>query len=278
MFTFRLNNHTKGTYSEILKIHNNLFNTKFTIQNIIPYAVNNFLKNGNSKFLKHYNLVTNYTNQDFIIQKETYLKLKKYIKNDITLQDLLNFSLNLYIIPFKAITIKDSMNKDRMLILLNNFNFLNTGFKIKNEQGYKTNFIITQCPVCGHNGFYVNSDNLQVGCYNKKDCLINTSSLSDIISVITYKEKVKYPELISIIYELVIKNFSKNISKIENSNEIIKYSSTKSDLTKRIKELENNLSDDKYDFYQFVDFIGELDDLKKQLNMIIRLEDNLIRK
>ncbi len=43
MFTFRLNNTTEQIYNDILTLHNSCFNTKFTIKNIIPYAVQHFI-------------------------------------------------------------------------------------------------------------------------------------------------------------------------------------------------------------------------------------------
>lgn len=106
MFTFRLNLKTKEVYEDILKLYNEHFNTKFTITSILPYAVDHFIKHGNTNYLKHYNLVKNYYDQEFMLEKGLNIHIKRLINNDITLQDILNFALNLYIVPFKAELIK----------------------------------------------------------------------------------------------------------------------------------------------------------------------------
>jgi len=119
MFTFRLNLKTKKIYDDMLKLYNEHFNTKFTIASILPYAVEHFLNHGNTNYLKHYNLIKNYYDQEFMLEKELYIQIKKLQNNDITLQDILNFALNLYIIPFKAKFIKETINLNRMLLILN---------------------------------------------------------------------------------------------------------------------------------------------------------------
>lgn len=243
MFTFRLNTTTEKVYSEMLPLYNSYFNIKFTIQNILPYAVTHFLKHGNPKYVKHYNLVNNYINQEFILDKGLYKELKKFIKDNITLQDLLNFALNLYVIPFKSDFIKEVIDNDRILIVLNHFKFLDDGFKIKestkSDQGYDTEFIITACPICGNDSFYINPETLEVGCFRKNNCSLKNFNISDIISVIMHMEKQNYPTVISNIYDLIIKDFKQTsaiLTTLEPS--FIKCTTLKNKINIRIAEIE----------------------------------------
>lgn len=276
MFTFRLNLKTKEIYDDMLKLYNEHFNTKFTIASILPYAVDHFIKHGNTNYLKHYNLVKNYYDQEFMLEKELYIQVKKLQNNDITLQDILNFALNLYIVPFKAKFIKETINLNRMLLILNHFGFITNGYKIKptskKNSGYETEFIITYCPLCGHDSFYVNPDNMQVGCYKNK-CMANLSNKLDVIGLIQITHKQRYPDIINTIFDVAIKNYKDNVPEIEKLQiGIIRNSGRKKGIKKRIKELEKLI-----ETYQneeiTADLNKEISELKKELDEIIKREN-----
>lgn len=272
MFTFRLNTTTEKIYSDMLPLYNSCFNTKFTIENILPYAVDHFIKHGKSIYVKHYNLINNYVNQDFLLDRDLYNGLKKFIKNDITLQDLLNFALNLYVIPFKADFIKEVIDNNRMLIILNHYKILHDGFKIKEStktaEGHDTEFIITACPLCGHDSFYVNPSTLEVGCFRKDNCSLHNFKINDIISVIAYTEKLKYPTIISNMYDLIIKDFKNNsaiLSTLEPS--FIKCTNLKNKINNRASEIESKISQSE-DVKKIENYKTELQELNKQLEKI----------
>lgn len=218
MYTFRLNLRTKAIYDDMLALYNKQFNTKFTIELIIPYAVTHFIDHGNASYLKHYNLIKSYFDQSFILEKVLYKQLiKKFINNDITLQDILNTALNLYIVQFKADFIKKAIDINKSLIILSHFHLIQNNYKI-NIASNNTKFIMTNCPVCGDKGFYINLNNLSIGCY-KKRCPTKSNHINDLIGLIEFISKNKYTEIIDIIYDITIKNYSKYISNIETLQE-----------------------------------------------------------
>ena len=276
MFTFRLNLKTKEVYEDMLKLYNEHFSTKFTIASILPYAVDHFIKYGNMKYLKHYNLIKNYHNQEFLLEKELYIQVKKLQNNDITLQDILNYALNLYVVPFKAGFIKKSINLNRMLLILNHFHFITNGYKIKQasrgSSEYETEFIITNCPLCSHDSFYVNPDNMQVGCYKDK-CKANLSNNLDVIGLIQITDKHRYPDIINIIYDVTIKNYKENLPEIEKlQTGIVKNIGRKKSIRTRVEELEKlikaSLSEE-----TTADLNTEVSELKKELDEIIKKEN-----
>jgi hypothetical protein len=276
MFTFRLNLKTKEIYDDMLKLYNEHFNTKFTIASILPYAVDHFINHGNTNYLKHYNLIKNYYDQEFMLEKELYAQAKKLQNNDITLQDILNFALNLYIVPFKAEFIKKSVNLNRMLLILNHFRFITNGYKIKptskSNSEYQTEFIITYCPLCGHDSFYVNPDNMQVGCYKNK-CMVNTSSNLDVIGLIQITHKQRYPDIINTIFDVAIKNYKDNLPEIEKLQAgIVRSSGRKKNIKNRIEELEKLIQASQNE-ETTADLNREISELKKELDEILKREN-----
>jgi len=103
--------------------------------------------------------------------------------------------------------------------------------------------------------------------------MANLSNKLDVIGLIQITHKQRYPDIISTIFDVAIKNYKDNVPEIEKLQiGIIRNSGRKKGIKKRIKELEKLI-----ETYQneeiTADLNKEISELKKELDEIIKREN-----